>query len=93
MNQQGKPPSKEFRAKGVRAAIWANEREEQGRLIVTHSVKIKNSYRDRQTGEWKDTDNYFADDLPALTLVAERAYEFIALKETEEDSDSSDVAR
>ena len=90
MNQR---PIKEFSAgNGVKATIWANNREESGRKVVRHSVRISKSYRDRQTGDWKDTDYYFANDLPRLTLVAQQAFEFIALKESEDDSDLPTVA-
>jgi len=93
MPQQGpKQPIKEYKAGSVKAAVWKEEREESGRTVVRHSVRISKSYRDRQTGDWKETEYYFANDLPRLALVAQQAFEFVALKESEDDSDLPTVA-
>lgn len=86
MNQQGTQPVQEFRAKGITAAIWRQDREEGGRVFSTHSIRIRKRYRNKQTGEWCDTDCLFADDLPPVRLVVDKAYEFIALKQSEPDS-------
>ena len=75
------PPEKEFRAGAVSAAIWRNETEQDGRTVVQHSVRTNKRYRDPQTGEWRDSDYYFANDLPRLKLVVDKAYEYIVLKE------------
>ena len=91
-DQKPQQPIKEFKAGSVKAAIWKNEHEEGGRTVVRHSVRISRSYRDRQTGDWKETEYYFANDLPRLALVAQQAFEFIALKESEDDSDLPAVA-
>ena len=85
-------PIKQFKAAGMKAAIWRNEREEDGRTVVRHSVRISKSYRDRQTGDWKETDYYYANDLPRLVLVAQQAFEYIALKESEDESGLPTVA-
>ncbi len=92
MNQQGTQPVQEFRAKGITAAIWRQDREEGGRVFSTHSIRIRKRYRNKQTGDWCDTDYLFVDDLPALRLVAEKAYEFIALTQSQTDSDQPVVA-
>lgn len=86
-------PVKEFRSKTITAAVWRNEHEEQGTVVSRYSVRIRKRWHDRRTGEWKDTDYYFADDLPRLCLVAEKAFEYITLKESEEDADLPTVAR
>ena len=86
-------PVKEFRSKTITAAVWRHEHEEQERTVSRYSVRIRKSWHDRRTGEWKDTDYYFADDLPRLRLVAEKAFEYITLKESEEDSDLPTIAR
>ena len=87
------PPIKEFRVKAIKAAIWEEQDTDQGRTGVRHSVKIQKRYKDKQSGEWKDTNVYFADDLPRLRLVADKAFEFVALRESEDNSDLPVVAR
>ncbi len=79
-------PIKEFKAIPITAAIWRNEVEEEGRTIVRFNVKIQKRYRDRQAGEHKATDYFFPSDLPKLILVAQKAYAFVALTETEDSA-------
>jgi hypothetical protein len=62
-------------------------------MVSRYSVRIRKRWYDRRTSEWKDTDYCFADDLPRLRLVAQKAFEFITLKESEEDPDLPAVAR
>ncbi len=90
--QDPKQPIKEFRVAGISVAVWCNEAEQDGRVIRRYSVRLKKRYRDRQTGEWKDSDYLFADDLPRARLVLDKAYEYVALKESEEGSDLPTVA-
>ena len=84
MSSEPKAPIKEFRAGTVRAAIWRNEDEVEGRTMARHSVRIEKRYRDKRTDEWRTSDYFFANDLPRLCLVAERAFEFITLHESED---------
>jgi hypothetical protein len=87
------PPIKEYRVKAIKGAIWEDKRTEGDRTTVRHSVRVRKWYKDKQTGEWKETDYFFAEDLPALQLVAQKCYEFVALHESEEGSDLPVVAR
>jgi hypothetical protein len=83
MSQEKQRPVKEFRIRGVRAAVWERQVQKDGRTFTHHSVRIYKSYRDQQ-GQWHETDFYGPNDLPAVRLVAERAFEFVALKESQE---------
>ena len=84
MAQQPQRPIKEFRAGNVKAAIWKQEREDQGHTTATYSVKIQKRYFDKATQEWRDTDYFFVDELPRLRLVADQAFQFITLRESED---------
>ena len=86
--QTSTAPVKEFRAGGIRAAIWKHEVQQDERLIVRFSTKIEKRYRKKQTDEWQSTDQYFPEDLPKLALVATKAFEFVSLKESEDNSDA-----
>ncbi len=73
-------PFKEFRARGLTVTIWQNESTTRdGQPIMRHSVTLNKRYRDQQTGEWKDSNSFFPDDLPRLRLLIEKAYELILL--------------
>lgn len=85
MSQQAQKPTKEFRAGTVKAAVWKEQREENGRSSTRYSVKIEKRYFDEASQEWRNTDYFFANDLPRLRLVAERAFEFIVLGDTQDE--------
>lgn len=93
MAQQENQPVKEFRVGGVKAAIWKDEIQQDGRTVIRYSVKVQKSYRDKADGEWKTTDYFYPADLPKLLLVAQKAFEFVSLKESEEDANLPTVAR
>ena len=93
MNQETRRPVKEFKAGTIKAAIWEDEREDQGRIVVKHSVKIQKRFFDKNTGDWHDTDYFFPNDLPRLCLVAAKAFEHIALRESENDPGGPAMAR
>ena len=87
MNQEPRKPIKEFRAGTVKAAIWKQDNEAEGHIATTYSVRIQKRFLNRATGEWRDTDYFFVNDLPRLRLVAEQAFQFITLHESEETQD------
>lgn len=83
MTNESSKPVTEFRSHGVKAAVWTRDKEtKEGRKYVEHSVTITKSYRDDK-GKWHTTDNYFANDLPHLILVASKAFEFVSLHTSE----------
>lgn len=91
--QANTAPVKEFRVGGVKAAIWKNEVEQDGRTVIRYSVKIQRSYRDKASDEWKTTEYFFPEDLPRLILVAQKAFEYVSLRESEESLEMPVVAR
>lgn len=93
MPQTGNQPVKEFKAGRIRAAIWKNEVEQNGQTVSRFSVKIESRYRDKKTGEWKSTNQYFPEDLPKVTLVSAKAFEYTSLRESEDDPELPTVAR
>ena len=93
MSKQGNPPVEEFEAGTIRASIWRNELEQDGHAVVRYSIKIEKRYRQKQTGEWTSTDQYFPDDLPKLQLVAAKAFEYVSLKSSSQASERSSVER
>lgn len=76
MSEQNQPVKK-FRAGGISASIWRNEREAGGETVVDFSVSFQKRYRDGE-GAWKDSETFFAYDLPQLELVVRKAYDYLA---------------
>lgn len=58
-----------------------------GKTVTRYSVSIQKQFRNKN-GDYEKTDCYFRDDLPKLRLVTDKAFEFIALgnSETAEDT-------
>ena len=88
MNTSGQhqQPVKEFRAGAISAAVWRNEIERNGRTITQHSVQLQKRYRDPESGEWRDSSSLFPNDLPKAQLLLAKAFEYICLKQGEEDN-------
>ncbi len=74
----GKKPVQVFKAGGVRAAIWENTIERDGRSVPAYSVQIDRTYKDGE--EWKRTNRFRLSELPRVELVARKAFEFLSLK-------------
>jgi len=75
-------PVKEFRVRNLSLAIWQNEGTRDGRPVTLHSITLNKRYRDQETGEWRDSNSFFPDDLPRLRLLLDKAYEHILLRDT-----------
>ena len=73
-----KAPKAKFNVGAVQVAVWENEGKE-GRVYNT--VSIDKRYKDGE--EWKSTSSLRVDELPKAVLALQKAYEYLALKETE----------
>jgi len=79
MSQQSNKPVKVFRAGNVRASIWRNQIEANGRPATRYSLSIEKRYRNREN-QWKSSRLHaFADDLPKLEVVIREAYAYCVM--------------
>lgn len=63
-------------AGGVGVSIWINEVQTEGGPLTVRSITINPPrYRDRETGDWKDSKSYRPSDLPALIFALQKAQE------------------
>jgi hypothetical protein len=61
---------------GVSVKVWINDIETAEGSRKVRSVTISpRRYRDKKTGDWKDSNSFRPIDLPALTLALQKAYE------------------
>ena len=80
MTDEKTKPVYEYRAKGIRASVWKNVRKNsKGESFDSYSVAIVRRYMDKE-GTWKETNSFGVDDLPALAVAANKAYEYCLLK-------------
>ncbi len=63
-----------FHAGSVRASIWENERDINGKTFTVRDLTFSKRYRD-VNGEYKNTTKYSANDIPKAMLVLQKAYE------------------
>lgn len=80
-------PSKRFRTGPVSVSIWENEVVRDDTTMIRYSIRFSNRYKDKNSGEWMDTAYFQPQDLPKLILVAQKAFEFTSLHESEEEVD------
>lgn len=68
----GRKPAHEFKLGKIKAAVWANEAENNE---VWFNVTLTRSYKHGDT--WKDTTSMGRDDLPIAIKAMEMAYNWI----------------
>lgn len=76
-------PEKKFRAGAISATVWKNQTERDGKVVEYKTVSFERNYQDKQ-GEWNTTNSLRVNDLPRASLVLQKAYEYIALKDISE---------
>ncbi len=74
-------PVKKFGVGGVQVAIWENQGKEGNSF---YTVSFDKRYKDKND-EWKSSNSLTKNDLPKAILALQKAYEFIALKEPEQE--------
>jgi hypothetical protein len=71
-----------IRRRGVKASIFINKSGDSEFAKVT----VQKIYRD-DVGHWKTSTSFGRDDLPLVTLVTKRAWEWILDREAEPNND------
>ena len=69
-------PIKKFKAGAIDASIWENILEKNGKVFKTYSVTIERRYLDN-SDKWKSTNSFKVNDLPRVTLVTEKAFDYL----------------
>ncbi len=88
MSQETRRPDKEIRAGRIRASIWRQPSEKNGR--PTFSIRIEKSFRSRN-GDWQSSHIlFFPGELPRLVLVASRAYAATQIDGDDGDGETAD---
>ncbi len=74
-------PVMDFRIGCVEVAVWEKTMEHDGRSVTRYDVKFNRRYKNRESGEWKDTAYFDGDDLMRISLLAQRVAERLLIKE------------
>src|SRR5205085_4730029 len=88
----GKPPELKIAFQGGGGvAGWLNEvQTETGPTMIRSITLAPRRYRDRKTGEWKDSKSYRPGDLTALILGLEKAREHCLMRPLPGESSEDD---
>lgn len=73
-------PEKKFMSGAVSATIWRNSQEKDGKEFSYETISIERNYKDAN-GEWKSTNSMRVNDIPKATVVLNKAFEYLTIKE------------
>lgn len=73
--QKGNKPLEKFRSGSIEVAVWENTSKDGNKW---YSISHKRGYKDAD-GNWKDSFNYNENDIPVLSLLLDKAYEFVKM--------------
>ncbi len=68
-------PEKVFRSGPVKATVWSNASEKDGKSFDYRTVSLERSYKDKN-GSWQKTNSFRITDLPRAELVLRKSFEF-----------------
>lgn len=80
-NVAGNVPEKRFSTGALVATVWQNQGVgKTGEDVSYRTVSFQRRYKD-PSGEWKSTSTLRINDLPKASLVLQKAYEYLVMKE------------
>ena len=82
-NTEGNKPERKFSTGAISATIWKNSgKAKDGSSVEFNTITLQRRYQDKN-GDWQSTSNLRINDLPRASLVLEKAYEHLILKDDE----------
>jgi len=85
INANAGQPEKRFRAGALSVTIWQNQGQTKtGEETTYKTVSFQRRYKDKN-GEWQTSNSLRVNDLPKVSLLMDKAYEFIVLQGNEDD--------
>lgn len=74
-------PEKKFSTGVISATVWKNEgKNKNGEPVNYRTITIQRRYKDKKD-EWQSTNSLRVNDLPKASLVLNKAYEYLVLKD------------
>ncbi len=76
---RGGAPEKKFRAGTISVTVWQNAgKSKKGTEVSFRTVSLQRGYQDSE-GEWHNTSSLRTNDLPKVSVVLQKAYEYIIM--------------
>jgi len=79
-------PEKVFKIGAVRASIFRNAIERQGKQVMLPKVVLEVRYRDK-AGTWKGTNSLSLNELPKAVLALQKAFEYLSEKKEDQPAE------
>ena len=80
----GNIPEKKFSTGVLNATVWENQGKNKEGLDVSYkTVTFQRRYKDKN-GEWQSTSTLRINDLPKASLILQKAYEYLVMKELQD---------
>lgn len=80
-----------FKVGAVRASVFRNIIEKNGRSIPLPKVAIEVRYKDK-TGQWKGTNSLSLNDLPKAILALQKAFEYLMTHREPEQAENPEIS-
>jgi len=71
--QNNQQPAIKIRSGPVSCAVWENQIVKDGKTITLQNLTFQRSYRDRETGQWHNTDSFTPQSLGNLLITVFKA--------------------
>ena len=84
-------PETVFKVGAVRASIFRNIIEKNGRSIPLPKVAIEVRYKDK-TGKWQGTNSLSLNDLPKAILALQKAFEYLMEHKQPEQAENPEIS-
>ena len=90
MNETRNVPEKRFSTGVITATIWQNQgKGRNGEIVGYRTASLQRRYKDKN-GIWQSANSFRVNDLPKASLVLQKAYEYLVLREQESASGTAD---
>ena len=74
-------PEKRFSTGVITATVWQNQgKGRNGEIVAYRTVSLQRSYKDKN-GVWQHANSMRVNDLPRATLVLQKAFEYLVIRE------------
>ena len=73
MSEPKQKPARKFKSGPVSCAVWANTIQTDDGPKTVENITFQRSYKDTETGQWKNTDSYTPASLGNLLAVVLQA--------------------
>ena len=84
-------PERKFSTGVITATVWQNQgKSRTGELVGYRTVSLQRRYKDKN-GVWQSANSFRVNDLPKASLVLQKAYEYLVLREQQEVSESYEL--